>query len=77
MPLADRVLDVRGLQCPLPVLRANKLLRGLQAGDELEVLASDPAAPKDFVGYCATTGTVLVDSREAGGVFTIVLRKAG
>lgn len=75
--MAERLLDVRGLQCPLPVLRANKVLKGLAAGDELEVLASDPAAPKDFIGYCATTGHVLVDSQDADGVFTIVLRKAG
>lgn len=75
--VATQVLDVRGLQCPLPVLRANKVLKGLAAGDELEVLASDPAAPRDFVGYCATTGHVLVESRAADGVFTIVLRKAG
>lgn len=75
--MSEHVLDVRGLRCPLPVLRANKVLKGLAAGDQLEVLASDPAAPKDFVAYCATTGHVLVDSRDGDGMYTIVLRKAG
>lgn len=71
------MLDARGLQCPLPVLRANKIMKGLAVGAELEVLASDPAAPQDFVSYARTTGHVLVDSRADAGVFTIVLRKAG
>lgn len=70
-------LDVRDLICPLPVLRANKAMRQLAAGDELEVLATDPAAPKDFAAYCATTGHVLVRQDEEAGTFVIVLRKAG
>lgn len=74
--MSDHVLDARGLQCPLPVLRANKVMRGLAVGAELEILASDPAAPKDFANYAATTGHVLVDSRAVDGVFTIILRKA-
>jgi tRNA 2-thiouridine synthesizing protein A len=75
--VADHVLDARGLLCPLPVLRANKVMKTLQVGAELEVLASDAAAPQDFVSFCRTTGHVLVDSREADGVFTIILRKTG
>lgn len=72
-----KVLDVRGLQCPLPVLRANKVLRGMAPGDEVTVLATDAAAPKDFESFCATTGHRLISCREDGGVFTIVLRKVG
>ncbi len=75
--LADHVLDAQGLQCPLPVLRANKIMKGLAAGAELQVLASDPAAPNDFVSYARITGHELVESRADGGVFTIVLRKSG
>jgi tRNA 2-thiouridine synthesizing protein A len=73
--MATSTLDVRGLACPLPVLRANKALRGLAAGDELTVLATDPAAPKDFQSFCATSGHRLVASSEAEGVFTLVVRK--
>lgn len=75
--MSEHVLDARGLQCPLPVLRANKALKGLAVGDELEVLASDPAAPGDFASFCKTTGHVLVDSRSDGDVFTIIVRKTG
>lgn len=74
--MADHVLDARGLQCPLPVLRANKMLKSLPLGAELEVLATDGAAPKDFGSFCKTTGHVLVHIGEAAGIHTIVLRKA-
>lgn len=73
--MADHVLDARGLQCPLPVLRANKMLKSLPAGCELEILATDPAAPTDFASFCKTTGHLLVASGEADGIYTIVVRK--
>lgn len=69
-------LDVQGLQCPLPVLRASRALRPLAPGDELRVLATDPAAPGDFEAFCRTTGHVLVGSEKTDGVFHIVIRKA-
>lgn len=69
-------LDAQGLQCPLPVLRANRALRPLAPGDELRVLATDPAAPGDFEAFCRTTGHVLVGSGMTDGVFHIVIRKA-
>lgn len=71
------ILDVRGLQCPLPVLRANKMLRGMPAGSELGVLATDAAAPADFAAFCRTAGHVLVSTEESDGVYTIVVRKSG
>lgn len=70
-------LDLKGLACPLPVLRANKAMRGLAPGDELEVLATDLAAPADFRSYCKTAGHELVASLEQDGVFSFLLRKAG
>lgn len=70
------ILDAQGLQCPLPVLRANRALQPLAPGDELRVLATDPAAPGDFEAFCRTTGHVLVGSEMSDGVFHIVIRKA-
>jgi len=75
--MATTSLDLKGLQCPLPVLRANKALRQLAPGDEVRIEATDGAAPKDFASFCQTTGHQLVVSTEADGVFTIVIRKAG
>jgi tRNA 2-thiouridine synthesizing protein A len=70
-------LDLKGLQCPLPVLRANKALRLLQAGDDLRILATDRAAAKDFENFCSTTGNYLIASEESDGVLTIIIRKKG
>jgi len=68
-------LDLKGLNCPLPVLRANKKMKDLMPGDILELEVTDPAAPKDFKTYSATTGHELVSSNEEGGVFFIALKK--
>lgn len=70
-------MDLKGLNCPLPVLRANKKMKELMAGDVLEIDVTDPAAPKDFETYSETTGHALISSVEADGVFTISLAKSG
>jgi tRNA 2-thiouridine synthesizing protein A len=70
-------LDLKGLKCPLPVLRANKALRGLQNGDVLEVAATDPASAKDFETYCQTAGHALLTRDESDGVYRFRIRKGG
>ncbi|WP_424812654.1 sulfurtransferase TusA family protein [Roseococcus sp. YIM B11640] len=62
-------LDLQGLSCPLPVLRANKALRAMAPGETLVVLATDPAAVKDFHAYAQETGHELLawaEEEEAG-----------
>ena len=71
----SHTLDVKGLACPMPVLRARKALKALSPGEELEVLATDPGSVKDFDAFCATTGNGLVSSDETGGVYRFVIRK--
>lgn len=63
--------DARGMKCPLPVLKARKLMKDFANGDVLEVHATDPGAPADFKHFCETTGHRLLDSAEADGVFVI------
>ncbi|MDO4879234.1 MAG: sulfurtransferase TusA family protein [Neisseria sp.] len=73
--MSEQVLDVVGLKCPLPILKAKKALAALQAGDVLTVLASDEGAPGDFAAFCRQTGHVLLASEVGeGGVFRLVLR---
>lgn len=73
---ATATLDVKGLSCPLPVLKANKVLRSLPPGATLAVLATDAAAVKDFAAFSAETGHELLSSTtEEGGVFRFVLRR--
>ncbi len=68
------LIDAKGLKCPLPVLRARKRMRDLAPGEELTVLATDPAAPSDFRAFCEQAGHRFVSVAEAGGVHTIVIR---
>ena len=72
-----RVLDAKGLLCPLPVLKARKVMKDMAPGSVLRVLATDPGAPKDFVAFCRTTGNTLLSSIEADGAFVVEIRKAG
>lgn len=72
----DTELDARGLNCPLPILRARKALNGLAAGKVLKVMATDPGAVKDFMAFARQTGNELLSSNEAGGEYVFFLRKA-
>jgi tRNA 2-thiouridine synthesizing protein A len=73
--MADQTLDAKGLNCPLPILRAKKALQTLPAGGTLEVLATDPGSVKDFQAFCNTTGNELVESGSEGKVYRFVLRR--
>lgn len=74
--MADFTLDAKGLNCPLPILKAKKALGTLAAGATLEVLATDPGAVADFAAFCRTTGNEMVESGQDGKVFRFVIRKA-
>jgi tRNA 2-thiouridine synthesizing protein A len=74
--MADQLLDVKGLNCPLPILRAKKALKDVVIGGTLEVLATDPGAVKDFEAFCRTTGNELLSSKQDGKVFSFVIRRA-
>jgi tRNA 2-thiouridine synthesizing protein A len=75
MRMADQVLDAKGLNCPLPILRAKKALRDVAVGGTLEVIATDPGAVKDFEAFCRTTGNELVSSKAEGKVFSFVIKR--
>lgn len=75
--MADKSLDARGLNCPLPIVKSKLALKDMAAGATLEVLATDPGAPPDFDAFCAATGHELLESGEEGGVYRFVIRKKG
>ena len=72
--MADKTLDAKGLNCPLPILRAKKTLKEIPSGGTLEVLATDPGSVADFQAFCRTTGNQLVESTAAGGVFRFLIK---
>ena len=73
--MADQTLDAKGLNCPLPILKAKKALSTLPPGGTLEVLATDPGAVKDFEAFARTTGHELIESTTEGNVFRFVLKR--
>ncbi|MBE9515695.1 MAG: sulfurtransferase TusA family protein [Proteobacteria bacterium] len=73
----DQELDARGLNCPLPILRAKKALNDLTSGQVLRIIATDPGSVKDFQAFANQTGNELMESGEEGGEFTFLIKKAG
>ncbi len=69
------VLDTSGLKCPLPVLKAKRAMKELQAGQVLEVCSTDPGSVQDFQHFCATTGHTLLDWSERDGSFIYRIEK--
>ncbi len=73
---ADRTIDTSGLACPIPILKTKKALSEMPAGTMLEVVATDPAAPKDFDAFCRATGNTLEQSWEDAGAYRFLIRRA-
>ena len=71
----DRELDVKGLNCPLPILRTKKALAEMESGQVLRVLATDPGSLKDFAAFARQTGNELLEQREADRVFEYFLKR--
>jgi len=71
----DKELDARGLNCPLPILRAKKSLNDMTTGQVLKIIATDPGSVKDFQAFCKQTGNELLSSAEAGGEFQFFMKR--
>jgi tRNA 2-thiouridine synthesizing protein A len=74
--MADQTLDAKGLNCPLPILKARKALKDVPEGGTLEILATDPGSVADFEAFCRQTGNELVEQSEDGGTFRFLIKKA-
>ncbi len=73
--MADVELDTKGLNCPLPILKARKAMNGVPDGGTLQVLSTDPGAVADFEAFCRATGNELLESTEEGGIYSFLIRK--
>ena len=71
----DKELDARGLNCPLPILRAKKALADMQPGQVLKILATDPGSVKDFLTFCKQTGNELLSHAEVQKEFTFYMKR--
>jgi tRNA 2-thiouridine synthesizing protein A len=73
--MAAQLLDAKGLNCPLPILKAKKALKDVPVGEQLEVLATDPGSVADFEAFCRATGNELVESTQDSNVFRFIIKR--
>ena len=71
----QKELDTRGLNCPLPILKAKKALADMHSGEVLKVLATDPGSLRDFQAFARQTGNELVEQSNANDEFVHFLRR--
>ena len=72
--MADQTLDAKGLNCPLPILKARKALKTVPAGGTLEILATDPGSVADFEAFCRQTGNELVEHSENDDIYRFLIK---
>ncbi len=68
-------LDLKGLSCPLPIIKTAKAMKGLEPGELLEVFATDPGSVPDFAAWSKSTRNPLVETGQDGAVYHFVLKK--
>ena len=71
----DKEIDTRGLNCPLPILKAKKALADLQSGQLLKVLATDAGSVRDFQAFAKQTGNELLEHQTVGAEFVHIMRR--
>lgn len=71
----DRELDVRGMNCPLPILKAKKLLAEVASGEVLRIVATDPGSMRDFQAFARQTGHTLLAQQQLGDELVHFLKK--
>ncbi|GIP26982.1 UPF0033 protein YrkI [Paenibacillus sp. J23TS9] len=72
---ADKVLDAKGLACPMPIVRTKKAIEELQTGQILEVQSTDKGSKNDLTGWANSTGHQLLESKEENGIYTFWIKK--
>jgi tRNA 2-thiouridine synthesizing protein A len=73
--MADHTLDAKGLNCPLPILKARKALKDVAAGETLEILSTDPGSVADFEAFCRQTGNELLESSTDDSVYRFLIKR--
>ncbi len=74
--MADQTLNAEGLNCPLPILRAKKAIKGMNTGQVLEITATDPGSVADFAAFCNQTGNELMSSSNEGSIYKFEIKVA-
>ena len=72
---APQLLDLTGLDCPLPVLKTKKFLATMTPGDSVKIITTDPASVQDFQEFCQKTGNILLSQDVIGNIITSVIKR--
>jgi tRNA 2-thiouridine synthesizing protein A len=75
--MADKTIDAKGMNCPIPILKAKKGILDVPTGGTLEIVATDPGSIADFQAFCRQTGNVLLEHSESAGVYRFLIKRAG
>ena len=73
--MATQTIDTSGMNCPIPIIKAKKAIKTMDAGSTLEVISTDPGSVRDFEAFSRATGNELLESLEEAGVFRFVIQK--
>ena len=73
--MADHTLDTKGLNCPLPILKARKALKEVGPGETLEIVSTDPGSVADFEAFCRQTGNEMLESSSDDSVFRFLIKR--
>ena len=74
--MAEHELNAEGLNCPLPILKAKKMLKGMDAGDTLKIRSTDPGSVADFSAFCTHTGNELLSSSSEGAIYLFEIKRS-
>ena len=72
---ADKTMDLKGLPCPMPVVKVSKGIKEVEVGQVLEAITSDPGALADFPAWAKTSGNEILKTEQAGGKTTFFIRR--
>ena len=73
--MSEHKLDAKGLNCPLPILKAKKALKDVPDGEVLEIEATDPGSVADFEAFCRQTGNEMIGSSQDGDVYSFSIKR--
>ncbi len=72
----NETLDCKGLSCPMPMMKLAKAMKGLNSGEILEMLGTDPGTKSDLPKWCDKTGNILVQEKDLeGGIYRVLIQK--
>ncbi len=72
---ANKVLDLKGLLCPIPVVKISNAIKGIEIGEIITATATDPGVMMDIPAWCSTTGNELVSMDEENDIFTFIVKR--